>query len=729
MTDLIGRNNLREVDVLLVTALDTPESIGIDIVSDMKNFLSQELSVGIMSLMQSGDPKRYRNSRLIESAFNNCVQILGVRDSCKAQTTIVYHSEVFSQRSLRGIIATENLAFVVDEPEKFLTDGLLELVNEQSDKYSDSLPILLGCTRADVEYLQDARVKNSVLEWQYHNESSTLTESPLKPNRNELWIGAAYAQGNKKLNGELKRISEGFAEEGGLRLCLRDTVPGVLQTGRDDPDIVLGFPFVPDTRVPFIAALDAFIVPENAFQGNEWRKDIYSCLEQSIPVLLPKRLKRYFEDAAMYYEKTPDEVSINDLVKNRGFLDAALFAESRTFAAGRNKWPMLGIRSNLPFGDLSSGRARPDSSGQDTRHNATGGRVCFVTSNGAGMGHLTRLLAVARRLDPDVIASFISLSQACGVVAEYGYDFEYIASKGDLGANGPEWNKFFNKKFMEALDRANPDVVVFDGTWPYQGITNAINSYDATFVWMRRGMWREQTQTTSLLRNTNFHSVIAPGDIAEEYDRGPTRRALDGLPVNPIVVMDKSEILDRKQAREALGIDEKANVMLITLGAGNINKIDGDVEAVIGAANMLEEKWEIFITNPLIADNVPIAESVRTISVYPLAKYALAFDFVISATGYNSYHEWIAYGVPALWIANGNTITDDQIGRAMYAHDHGLGFASGPGASMSISDAIGSLADHDTRRGIRNALAARSFENGAYAAARHLSDLAKEPVN
>ena len=48
-------------------------------------------------------------------------------------------------------------------------------------------------------------------------------------------------------------------------------------------------------------------------------------------------------------------------------------------------------------------------------------RALFLSPNGIGMGHLTRLLAVARRLGPELEPVFLSMSQAVGVVEGMGY--------------------------------------------------------------------------------------------------------------------------------------------------------------------------------------------------------------------------------------------------------------------------------------------------------------------
>src|SRR2546421_25850 len=57
-------------------------------------------------------------------------------------------------------------------------------------------------------------------------------------------------------------------------------------------------------------------------------------------------------------------------------------------------------------------------------------RILFVTSNGTGLGHLTRSMAIARRLGPEVEPLFFTLSEAASVVREVGFAVEYMASHG-----------------------------------------------------------------------------------------------------------------------------------------------------------------------------------------------------------------------------------------------------------------------------------------------------------
>ena len=55
-------------------------------------------------------------------------------------------------------------------------------------------------------------------------------------------------------------------------------------------------------------------------------------------------------------------------------------------------------------------------------------RVLFMTSNGTGLGHLTRSMAIARRLDAGIEPAFFTLSAAAPVVRGQGFRVEYMGS-------------------------------------------------------------------------------------------------------------------------------------------------------------------------------------------------------------------------------------------------------------------------------------------------------------
>lgn len=718
-------------DVLLIVAMDSEEPLGVDVSSDISNFLAQGFRIGLLTLSQSSSPKRYRNSRLIRQIFELGVPVLGRKDVARSQLAIIYNHDLFLVRGVRGAFAAQEIWVVMDS-EKSDSYTRNNIVAECS-KYSPINPTFM-CTRAEQHTDLSGEPQTSRRLWNFHagHPAETLDRMPLSsPARPYIGLPTP-PHFTRPVIAEIKDIAADIAEAGYV-LCARTAVPGALQTGKADPDLVVGFPFVSARRADFLKSLQIYVVPKTMLKSGTWREDVYACMYLGVPVALPRELQPYFEDSALYYDEgilrvlqdqEPSDITAR-LKRSKYLSQARSYAASATVLRGAGLSPSQNHQTPAVVEHLASG------SNEDFTTTSSGAvqtpiRVCFVTSNGAGMGHLTRLLAVARRLGDGIESSFISMSQACGVVAQYGYEFEYIPSKGDLQVEGGEWNRFFTDRFMQALNRMEPDVVVFDGTWPYQGVAHAVDHYGAKFVWMRRGMWRAETPATSLVRNTGFDLVIEPGDVASAYDHGPTGRAIDAAHVEPIIVLDPSEVYDRESARRALGISHDDNAMLLTLGAGNINKIDDDVNEVIRSVKSLPDEWRIFMTSPLIAEGSAVTEGVETLAIYPLALYAKAFDFVVSATGYNSFHEWLAYGIPALWIANGNTITDDQIGRARYAHDFGLGFAAGPGGSVRIPEAVRLLGERHRRDAVRQAMHLVSFENGADEAASLISELARD---
>lgn len=734
-------------DVVLVLALDVVESTGIDVRSDIRNFVSQGLNVGMVSMAQVSAPNRYRNLPLVKMCFDLGIPLLGYKDACQAQLAIVYQPDLFVERGIRGKFAAQRIWMVTEHGQY----GSLSRasIKTKAAVYCDVAPTFVAASPGEYALIASSGEQTDLwnfhvsgtgmeatADWKIHAATEGGSDLIKTGNSVPERIGVpATVKPTPQVTAELNSFSAELRKRAGYVLCAQMSVPKPLQTADEVQDVFFGFPFVPKDRNQFLKSLRMYVVPMAALHAGTWRDDVYACMELGVPVGLPRELEPYFGSAALYFGREASELltvtgEIDPEAANSSIRHGRRTVRERTYSAGIRVLAKYGVEpardrtgggSSIAKGTAANTVSVPSIDTTRTRRP----RVCFVTSNGAGMGHLTRLLAVARRLDDDVEVSFVSMSQACGVVAEYGYDFEYIPSKGDLLVDGQEWNQYFNKRFQESLDRLQPDAVVFDGTWPYQGVVRAIANSPAKFVWMRRGMWRPRTANTSLVRHTGFDSVIEPGDIAAPYDQGPTSRACDAYPVDPIIVLDPEEVLPRGRAREALGLGPMEKAMLITLGAGNINKIDDDVEEVILAVKALPEKWRIFMTSPLIAENVGVTEGVENLSIYPLARFARAFDFVVSATGYNSFHEWIAYSVPTLWIANASTVTDDQIGRARYAHDAGLGLAAGPGGSVSIPEAISLLGHEEVRVRMQQAMEQATFSNGAVEAARHISVLVR----
>ena len=124
-----------------------------------------------------------------------------------------------------------------------------------------------------------------------------------------------------------------------------------------------------------------------------------------------------------------------------------------------------------------------------------------------------------------------------------------------------------------------------------------------------------------------------------------------------MTLCDLAEGLPRDEARAALGLPPTGAIGLVSLGAGNINDTSGDVGAA--AAGLRAAGCAVAVTQVEIAA-AGASAGVLPVRAYPLARYYAAFDVVIAATGYNSFHELMRMAVPTLFVPNLATAVDDR---------------------------------------------------------------------
>ncbi len=295
--------------------------------------------------------------------------------------------------------------------------------------------------------------------------------------------------------------------------------------------------------------------------------------------------------------------------------------------------------------------------------------VLLVSSNGAGMGHLTRLLAYARRLPGGLRPHVVSLSQAAPVVATFGVPWEYLPSREATGMDSGEWRWLFGERIREAVQRLRPAVLVFDGTHPYAGLDAAIAASPGTrAVWSRRAMWKAGRNTHQLAKASWFDVVLEPGDLSAAADRGatvgtPARR------VGPVTLVDPDQCTDRAGARAALGLPADGPLALVSLGAGTINDTTGEVGAAVSA--LAARGVGVCVTQASIAEQAGERDDVHLVRHFPVSEHLAAFDVAVAAAGYNSFHEHLRLGLPTLFVPNDETSLDDQVARAGYAAERG----------------------------------------------------------
>ena len=187
-------------------------------------------------------------------------------------------------------------------------------------------------------------------------------------------------------------------------------------------------------------------------------------------------------------------------------------------------------------------------------------------------------------------------------------------------------------------------------------------------------LFRSKPQGIALsLQSKLMDYVIEPGDVAREYDRGPTKDRNEAVLTSPVSLYDSEKTLTKIDARLKLGLDPSGTSVLVQLGVGE-QDLDERVSAVLKGLSQWPDLEIVMAKEPRNQKGetlVPRGVNVKVIRHFPLADVIHAFDAIVCAAGYNSVHEVIPAKIPTLLIAN-NRGTDDQLARARWCEDYKL---------------------------------------------------------
>ena len=353
--------------------------------------------------------------------------------------------------------------------------------------------------------------------------------------------------------------------------------------------------------------------------------------------------------------------------------------------------------------------------------------ILFVSSNGVGLGHLTRQLAVAERLAAGWHPMFVTMSYAASLLRTQGYPALFMPHHKALGIDAAEWNLHLEEELALAFRHNRPRAVVYDATAVFGGFVEALARHRDLFsIWMRRPMWREVHRKFLDLAD-RFTVVIEPGELADEFDTGPTKQVRDKvLLVPPVLHLAPDARLERDAARAFLDVPEGMTVVALQLGSGNNFDMRGVRNAVLKALLDRPDTLVLDIRSPIRADfgpDEPIDPRHRIVELFPSFRYSRAFDAAVVAPGYNSFHENILGAVPTLFVPNEADEMDLQLNRARWAEQGGLGLLMRRDHDVAKA---GSLVERLLDAGERNTVSIRcraiAWTNGADVIARYIDE-------
>lgn len=310
----------------------------------------------------------------------------------------------------------------------------------------------------------------------------------------------------------------------------------------------------------------------------------------------------------------------------------------------------------------------------------------FITPNGVGLGHLTRQLAVAQELVAKAPAgetpniTFWCFSRAASIVQRAGYKVLLRHTAEHLGADFAPWLAWETAAFAHFLRLRRPAAIVTDGSRVEPFITDALKQpgcHHSRLVWIRRGMWRSDADDSGLADIRYCDRVLVPGDLAAEADIGATARVNPNpaglsqeIVTPPVVMKPAKEIQTRRAARKRFRLG-MGRYCLVSLGGDSFARTSIMHHKLAEAANRNGIRL-VWAQSPLAAMPPGKNRDERRISLFPISPYFAAFDGIVSAAGYNSFHELLHFtDRPALFVPTTNERADDQAARARFAAAQG----------------------------------------------------------
>ena len=484
-------------------------------------------------------------------------------------------------------------------------------------------------------------------------------------------------------------------------------------------------PFAHGGVANFLAGLDFYVY----YHSDEWLeafgRTILEAICTGLVVILPPEFEVMFGESAIYGPPADVAGTIQHYRDNPAAYAAQCSVARRHAEQHFGSDQMIPRLAALGVNLMTSPKAA-----SVIRAPLPARNILFVSSNGIGTGHLTRQLAIANRLPCGLQPAFFTMSYAKKIATEAGYFAEYFPHHRATGADVTQWNADLAEALLELMAHLRPSVLVYDATAVFQGVLTALHTYrDAFSIWIRRPMWQE-CHAGFLDGINHFDAVIEPGELAAEFDRGPTVAQRDQvLRVDPVLHMSPNDRLSRARARAELGLPDDATVIALQLGSGN-NFNMGPTRARFLDGLLKRSGVIVFeMRSPIRrgdALDTPLSDRHIIRELQPSFRYSNAFDGAVSAAGYNAFHEYVLGGIPTVFVPNEGAEMDLQINRCLWADLTGRGWLyrrnlDGP----RIVEFVDRLLDGDQRYAVSQRCRSVGWTNGGQQIASYIEDHAR----
>lgn len=343
-------------------------------------------------------------------------------------------------------------------------------------------------------------------------------------------------------------------------------------------------------------------------------------------------------------------------------------------------------------------------------------RVLWHAIDGLGLGHVTRLVAIARALreqEPLWEHLFLTNSDADVLIERAGFPAFKLPSRVTLArvTRASLHTKLAQAATLSVAIAYDPHILISD--------TLPAGSYYELLPLLRWPIFRVfifREQQPSAAESPAFQQLLEAFHLIVVPHRRPVMKRFcpPGSLVRwsgEILSVDRTTALGRVAARRRLGLKSGGRVWLVTSGGG-LRRGHEFVRAAVDAIRRIDKDAQIAYAPGAfgVRDNLP--QWCKLVDVYPLARYLRAFDAAVATAGYNTFNELMHFGIPTAFIPMARRI-DDQAARALSADLVGAAVLVRDRSLSGLSDAVRRINSAGDRRALSVAAKRLVPRNGA----------------
>ena len=143
------------------------------------------------------------------------------------------------------------------------------------------------------------------------------------------------------------------------------------------------------------------------------------------------------------------------------------------------------------------------------------------------------------------LVKLFSLAFAVEIIQSFGFEADYFVLPYWSDNTSSAWNAELAIRFGMMLECVQPDVIVFDGTWPLQGFLTTCKAYAGKpkMVWSKRGLIKSDVDKTPVPEDL-FDLIIEPGEVGDTFSEFALPRGRKKIYVPPVADLNYNKVVN-----------------------------------------------------------------------------------------------------------------------------------------------------------------------------------------